>query len=523
MTPRSAYSARTGTPDALHKVAAGDARRTKPKRRNSLTSFLGAGDPKPMRRNSALGGKFRKPSERRGSVSSQASGGTSGASSSAGSVLSCISSGRIGGRSKSLRKLVENGKWKRVMKRLGTAEGRSEASSSSTSARWSESMGVLKVHVPAGGEDEGVGKGEGEVNLRVEDSLHLDEVEASFNHQFSAEISIVGRDLGLNDEDDENVLHKACSNSAPVEVVRAICEICPDLAVETDPQSRSALHLACANVSSPSFTAAAAGEEQHPAEVIRYLLLFNGGSAFERDEEGMLPLHLACRRPPQVLFKKQGRRASWSGGLSAGGGAAGDISSADPFSSASRPLARRISLMAVRFLFDVHPLGINDEDENGLIPADHVLMAGGCGDFSGMDNVRVLTYLLRRSRYIWKRRIEEEGEQVKEEQDAWMARRTRAMKFAIDSDVKAEAEERLSISRREQLAGMMGHAGGKQCRGSFQKADVVESPGREMPGELECGLGESSSCCSSLGSHDVMDWRENNKDNTNTNAGKERR
>mmetsp|Transcript_7652 Transcript_7652/g.22436 ORF Transcript_7652/g.22436 Transcript_7652/m.22436 type:complete len:559 (-) Transcript_7652:99-1775(-) len=397
----------------------------KPKRRNSLTSLV---------------------SHAAGAVSRASISSASGGRNSAVSLVSLASdaSVRTGGshhHHKNVAHYIERRKWKKALKRIDTAEGREEVRASSTLAHASSE----------------------------EDS------KASIAHAAPAEAAGAGA---------ANTLHRACANAAPFEIVRAICAVCPDLAVEADSRGRTALHLA-------------ASRPETTRDVVEYLLCFNGGAAYARDDGGRPPLHAACRRyveddatsaagaepaPPRRRFS---------------GGHIGSVV------NSSKP-PRKVSLPVIQALCKSAPFAIHDEDtEEGLIPAEHALRYIGGG--GKPCDVPTLAYLLKESRLRWVLRIDKEGGLAEAERERWTARRTEAMRAATDAAERAERrEERERELMDDAMGDLLGVTLAPRQRPAMKGEGGCIAPNRVrlrrgMPHELMCELNTSNSSISVLG------------------------
>lgn len=93
---------------------------------------------------------------------------------------------------------------------------------------------------------------------------------------------------GARNSDDKNsevssyrVLHYACQNHPPLDLVKLLCKTNPNAAFEKDSKRRSALHVACKNGCSP--------------EVIMYILELNKNAASEFDIKNRSPFLLGYK------------------------------------------------------------------------------------------------------------------------------------------------------------------------------------------------------------------------------------
>jgi len=85
-------------------------------------------------------------------------------------------------------------------------------------------------------------------------------------------------------EVEENALHLACSNGAPLDIIERLCTICPYLASEVGPiHKRTALHCAVSSIF-PNI------------DIVDFLLNVNPHAASAKDSNNRSPLHEACDR-----------------------------------------------------------------------------------------------------------------------------------------------------------------------------------------------------------------------------------
>jgi len=144
--------------------------------------------------------------------------------------------------------------------------------------------------------------------------------------------SLVSLDSDMG-EKKENILHMACRKRAPLYILERLCEIQAMLAVETNAQGQTALHIAVAAQASSS--------------VVEYLLQTNPAATFVRDDDSRTPLHLACM-----------------------GAMSGEY-----YDDPMLWIAYSPDFATVRLLCDANPHMANEEDAEGMTPIEHALVS----------------------------------------------------------------------------------------------------------------------------------------------------
>lgn len=194
---------------------------------------------------------------------------------------------------------------------------------------------------------------------------------------------------------EETLLHAACRTGAPVEVVRALVGVVPEMAVVRDGEGRTALHCACAAsaLSSPPSSSSSSrssrsargpqdSQEASPManKVVPYLLevdsrATSGHAVATQDDEGRLPIHLACGAArDEDDAEDRFRHAVPSNECDDILAAANALSlrSGPPRSAAPGPPDAKV----IELLLRTHPYSINVEDEDECTALEFAIVNG---------------------------------------------------------------------------------------------------------------------------------------------------